>query len=184
MNSLTLLSLIGNNISAIDKEFLHNTTSLRYLYLAENSIRNVESSILQQFNKVEIFDLSYNNVPNLSAKQFTVMESLQHLNLEGNSIGEIAAGAFASTPIILLWLPYNCLTNVSSDIFQGVPFLKQLSLAHNNILSVQVRVDSKVWLYCVRVHAAIFSHTASRISPTCTPSTSHTTRFSRSASPR
>jgi Leucine-rich repeat (LRR) protein len=87
---------------------------------------------------VEIFDLSYNNVPDLVAKQFSVMESLQHLNLEANRIKEIAPGAFASTPLILLWLPYNCLTNVSTDIFQGIPFLKQLSLAYNNIINVQV----------------------------------------------
>jgi hypothetical protein len=92
---------------------------------------------------VEIFDLSYNNVPDLVTKQFSVMESLQHLNLEANRIKEIAPSAFASTPLILLWLPYNCLTNVSSDIFQGVPFLKQLSLAYNNILNVQVNSKNK-----------------------------------------
>ncbi|KAI6239150.1 Leucine Rich Repeat family protein [Aphelenchoides fujianensis] len=137
MNSLTMLSLSGNNISSVDKEFLNNVTNLRYMYLSENIIKNVESSILKQFNKVEIFDLSYNNIPDLTAKQFSVMESLQHLNLEGNRIKEIAPGAFASTPLILLWLPHNCLTNISSDIFQGVPFLKQLSLAYNNILNVQ-----------------------------------------------
>lgn len=81
--------------------------------------------------------MGYNNVPDLVAKQFTVMESLQHLNLEANRIKEIEAGAFASTPLILLWLPYNCLTNVSADLFQGIPFLKQLSLAHNQISNVQ-----------------------------------------------
>lgn len=135
-----MLSLTGNNISSIDKAFLHNVTDLRYLYLAENAIKNVESSILKQFNKIEIFDLSYNNVPDLVQNQFNVMENLQHLNLEANRINEIAAGAFSSTPLILLWLPYNCLTNISADIFQGIPFLKQLSLAHNNILSVQASV--------------------------------------------
>ncbi|KAI6177317.1 hypothetical protein M3Y97_00893500 [Aphelenchoides bicaudatus] len=137
LNSLTMLSLSGNNITSIDKDFINNVTNLRYLYLSDNSIKNVSSTILKQFNKVEIFDLSYNNVPDLVTKQFSVMESLQHLNLESNRIKEIAPGAFASTPLILLWLPYNCLTNVSSDIFQGVPFLKQLSLAYNNIINVQ-----------------------------------------------
>lgn len=141
MPSLTMLSLTGNSISGIDEEFIHNVTNLRYFYLSENNIKNVNSTILKQFDKVEIFDLGYNKIPDLVAKQFSVMESLQHLNLEANLIKQIAPGAFSSTPLILLWLPYNCLTNVSSDIFQGVPFLKQLSLAHNNIVNVQVFIN-------------------------------------------
>lgn len=48
MTSLTMLSLSGNNISSIDKEFIHNVTNLRYLYLSDNSIRNVNSTILKQ----------------------------------------------------------------------------------------------------------------------------------------
>jgi Leucine-rich repeat (LRR) protein len=138
MSALTMLSLSGNNISSIDKDFIQNVTNLRYLYLSENNIKNMNSTILKQFNKVEIFDIGYNKIPDLVSKQFSVMESLQHLNLESNRIKEIAQGAFASTPLILLWLPYNCLTNISSDIFQGVPFLKQLSLSYNNIMNVQV----------------------------------------------
>ena len=182
MPALTMLSLTGNNISYIDPAFLKNVTDLRYLYLAENAIKNVNSTILKQFGKVEIFDLSYNNVPDLTQKQFSIMDNLQHLNLEANNIREIAAGAFASTPLILLWLPYNCLTNVSADIFQGIPFLKQLSLAHNNILSVQVgeEADSKAKTSDGRV----CSRTASLTSPICIQSIFRTTKFSRSANRR
>lgn len=48
MNALTMLSLSGNNISSIDKEFMNNVTNLRYLYLSENNIKNINSTILKQ----------------------------------------------------------------------------------------------------------------------------------------
>jgi hypothetical protein len=68
---------------------------------------------------------------------FSGIENLQHLNLEANAIKDVAPGAFATTPLLLLWLPHNCLNSVSPNMFQGTPFLKQVSLAHNNIRQVQ-----------------------------------------------
>lgn len=59
------------------------------------------------------------------------------LNLESNAIKDISPNAFAHTPLLLLLLGHNCLTSINQQMFQGIPFLKQLSLTDNNIKVVQ-----------------------------------------------
>ncbi|CAD5216460.1 unnamed protein product [Bursaphelenchus okinawaensis] len=135
--NLAMLSLNGNKISSIDKQFVNNVTSLKYLYLGENKIKDVSAEILRQFVSVEILDLSYNNIGDLAEGQFSVLESVQNLNLEGNQIKVIKKGAFDGTPLLLLWLPYNCLTNISAEVFQGIPYVKHISLTHNNIKDIE-----------------------------------------------
>ncbi|CAD5222345.1 unnamed protein product [Bursaphelenchus xylophilus] len=135
--NLAMLSLTGNKISSIDKQFVNNVTTLKYVYLADNKVKDVSAEILRQFASVEILDLSYNNIGDLVDSQFSVLENIQHLNLEGNHIKTIQKGAFNGTPLLLLWLPYNCLSNVSADTFKGIPFVKHISLAYNNLKDVE-----------------------------------------------
>ncbi|KAI1725771.1 leucine rich repeat domain-containing protein [Ditylenchus destructor] len=137
MTSLSMLTLTGNAISHISKNFTHNTPNLRYIYLGENALSSIEAGTMKQFSQAEIIDLSYNNLPEITVDLFNGMENLQHLNLEANAIKDVAPGAFATTPLLLLWLPHNCLTSVSPNMFQGTPFLKQVSIAYNNIRNVQ-----------------------------------------------
>ncbi|KAL3107834.1 hypothetical protein niasHT_017066 [Heterodera trifolii] len=137
LSSLSLLTLTGNKISQISPNFAQNTPNLRYIYLGDNKLERIDPSSIKQFAAAEIIDLSFNNLAEISAELFNGMENLQHLNLESNAIKGVAAGAFATTPLLLLWLPHNCLDSVSPNMFQGAPFLKQVSLAHNNIRTVQ-----------------------------------------------
>lgn len=133
-----MLTLTGNSISYISKKFVDTTPNLRYIYLAENQLKSIEPGTMKQFAAAEIIDLSYNQLADVSVDLFSGMENLQHLNLEANAIREVAPGAFATTPLLLLWLPHNCLKSVSPNMFQGTPFLKQVSLAYNNIHEIQV----------------------------------------------
>lgn len=133
-----MLTLTGNYISHISKKFTDNVPNLRYIYLGENDLSTIEAGTMKQFSAAEIIDLSYNKLPEITVDLFNGMENLQHLNLESNSIKEIASGAFSTTPLLLLWLPHNCLTSVTPNMFQGTPFLKQVSLAYNNIQNIQV----------------------------------------------
>ncbi|CAK5049389.1 unnamed protein product [Meloidogyne enterolobii] len=137
LSSLSLLSLTGNHISHISPNFISNVPNLRYIYLGENQISKLESDAMKQFTASEIIDLSHNTIEQINADTFKGMENLQHLNLEANSIREVMPGAFATTPLLLLWLPHNCISSVSPNMFQGAPFLKQVSLANNNIRIVQ-----------------------------------------------
>ncbi|KAL7071035.1 hypothetical protein ACQ4LE_009843 [Meloidogyne hapla] len=137
LSSLSLLSLTGNHISHISPNFISNVPNLRYIYLGENQISKLESDTMKQFTASEIIDLSHNTIGQINADTFKGMENLQHLNLEANSIREVMPGAFATTPLLLLWLPHNCISSVSPNMFQGAPFLKQVSLANNNIRIVQ-----------------------------------------------
>lgn len=133
-----MLTLTGNSISHISKKFIENVPNLRYIYLGENELSSIDPGTMKQFSQAEIIDLSYNNLPEITVDLFSGMENLQHLNLEANAIKDVASGAFATTPLLLLWLPYNCLTSISPNMFQGTPFLKQISLAHNNIQNIQL----------------------------------------------
>ena len=133
VRSLSLLTFHQNQIETIEPDFVHKADNIRYIYLNENKIKNIVPGTFKQLNASEVIDLSHNELSEISSNMFSGLESLQHLNLESNAIKEIAAGAFSTTPLLLLWLPNNCLTSVSPAMFQGTPFLKQISLANNNI---------------------------------------------------
>ncbi|VDK38362.1 unnamed protein product, partial [Gongylonema pulchrum] len=137
LSSLTILSLTGNKINTIESEFMPQADNLRYLYLGSNNLTTIEAHLMSQFKQVQVIDLSYNYFTEITDDMFSGLEHLQHLNLEGNQIKDIAPGAFATTPLLLLWLPNNCLQTVSPNMFQGAPFLRQMSLANNNIRTVQ-----------------------------------------------
>jgi hypothetical protein len=133
VKSLSMLTFTHNEIETIESDFVSKADNIRYIYLNENKMKNIIPGTFKQFNSSEVIDLSYNDLTEISSNMFSGLESLQHLNLESNAIKEIAAGAFSTTPLLLLWLPNNCLTSISPLMFQGTPFLKQISLANNNI---------------------------------------------------
>uniref|UniRef100_A0A8R1HH41 Uncharacterized protein n=1 Tax=Caenorhabditis japonica TaxID=281687 RepID=A0A8R1HH41_CAEJA len=137
LTSLSMLSLNGNAITKIDKEAIRKVPNLRYLYLNDNQIETFETGVMQQFKQVQVLDLSYNNMSEVTKDMFSGLESVQHLNLDSNHIQSVAPGAFSGTPLLLLWLPNNCLTEITQQTFQGALFLRMVSLSNNNIDSIQ-----------------------------------------------
>ncbi|KAK6110180.1 Leucine rich repeat family protein [Brugia pahangi] len=137
LSSLTILSLTGNKISTIESDFMPQAENLRYLYLGNNNLETIEQGVMHQFKQVQVIDMSYNYFTKITGDMFSGLEHLQHLNLEGNQIKDIAPGAFATTPLLLLWLRNNCLGSISPNLFQGTPFLRQVSLANNNIRTIE-----------------------------------------------
>ncbi|CAJ0583847.1 unnamed protein product, partial [Mesorhabditis spiculigera] len=133
MRALSMLTLTGNNISSIATDALVNTPSLRYLYLAENALKTLAPGVMAQFKQAQVVDLSFNDLEEVTPEMFSGLESLQHINLESNAISNLAPGAFEGTPLLLLWLPNNCLTTLNKEMLRGVMFLRQVSLANNNI---------------------------------------------------
>lgn len=133
-----MLSLNGNNISEIKGGALQNTPNLHYLYLNENNLQTLDNGVLEQFKQLQVLDLSFNNFTDITKEMFEGLESIQHLNLDSNRISAVAPGAFAGTPLLLLWLPNNCLTEVSQQTLKGAPFLRMVSLSNNNIREVHV----------------------------------------------
>uniref|UniRef100_A0A0R3RQW4 Leucine-rich repeat-containing protein let-4 n=1 Tax=Elaeophora elaphi TaxID=1147741 RepID=A0A0R3RQW4_9BILA len=137
LSSLTILSLTGNKISVIESDFMPQAENLRYLYLGNNNLETIKAGVLHQFKQVQVIDMSYNYFTKITGDMFSGLEHLQHLILEGNQIKDITPGAFATTPLLLLWLRNNCLESVSPNLFQGTPFLRQVSLANNNIRIIE-----------------------------------------------
>ncbi|PIO76111.1 leucine Rich repeat-containing domain protein [Teladorsagia circumcincta] len=137
LTSLAMLSLSNNNISFIHPSALQNTPNLRYVYLAGNKIQSLASGTMTQLKQTQVLDLAFNQLSEIGEETFAGLESLQHLNLESNNIQSIASGAFAGIPLLLLWLPNNCLNLITPATFQGALFLRQLSLANNNIKEIQ-----------------------------------------------
>lgn len=50
-----MLTLTGNKISYIDKEFVSNTPNVRYIYMGENELKTIESGTLKQFSQVSTY---------------------------------------------------------------------------------------------------------------------------------
>uniref|UniRef100_A0AC35U7R2 Leucine-rich repeat-containing protein let-4 n=1 Tax=Rhabditophanes sp. KR3021 TaxID=114890 RepID=A0AC35U7R2_9BILA len=135
--SLELITLTGNKIATIDKNVVNVNNTVKFIYLGDNDVHQLKDLNLAQFKEVQVLDLSYNKLTQIEGDQLTVLERIQQLNLEANSIKEIAHAAFSGTPLLLLLMPFNCLSMVSPGMFQNAPYLKQISMANNNIHIVQ-----------------------------------------------
>uniref|UniRef100_A0A0N5B228 LRRCT domain-containing protein n=1 Tax=Strongyloides papillosus TaxID=174720 RepID=A0A0N5B228_STREA len=137
LQSLNIITATGNKIELIEQGAVGKNNSIKYIYLGDNAFTKLENCNLSNFKEVEVIDLSYNKITEVPANVFTQLEHLQHLNLEANAIRDISNGAFDGIPLLLLWLPHNCLSMISASMFKGALFLRQVSLAHNNIHIVQ-----------------------------------------------
>lgn len=56
-----MLTLTGNRISYISKNFTSETLSLRYIYLGENELANMEPGTLKQFVHAEVSRFLHSN---------------------------------------------------------------------------------------------------------------------------
>ncbi|CEF60732.1 Leucine-rich repeat and Leucine-rich repeat, typical subtype-containing protein [Strongyloides ratti] len=135
--SLNIITGTGNKIETIEKDVVEKNNTIKYIYFSDNAITKLEDCNLENFKEVEVVDLSFNKISEVPTNIFSKLERLQHLNLEANAIRDISNGAFDGIPLLLLWLPHNCLSMISASMFKGALFLRQVSLAHNNIHVVQ-----------------------------------------------
>ncbi|GMT08406.1 hypothetical protein PENTCL1PPCAC_30580 [Pristionchus entomophagus] len=92
---------------------------------------------MSQFEHAQVVDLSFNYIKKVEADTFSGLESLQHITSRANKNSGNRPGRLLRTPLLLLWLPNNCISNVTAAMFQGAPFLRQVSLANNNINDIE-----------------------------------------------
>ncbi len=123
--NLIMIRLTGNKIRSIDRYGFTNVPKLRFLFLDQNELTSIQPNVLQQFKFLEIINLSFNNIAEIPADAFKGLEHLMQLNLEGNTIKDIAPGAFSQTQLLLLLLGHNCLSSITTQMFQvrylGIP---------------------------------------------------------------
>ncbi|XP_033645709.1 toll-like receptor 6 isoform X2 [Asterias rubens] len=113
--------------------------SLQELILSNNNISSITPAALAGLRNLAELDLTNNALRHLRAYTFYGLEELISLQLDNNSVLEVEPEAFSvglfssSSKLTWLYLRMNLLSNLTSNMFQGVPFLKMLNLADNKI---------------------------------------------------
>lgn len=140
--SHNLFTAIPSNLS----EFEH----LAWLDLSFNHIAAVDRDALTGFERLESLDLSHNDFKiwsDIHNEVFAPLPNLKWLYLSHNSLKGFPdiTGAYLSSPTLQHLFLVNCsITNVNSNILQGLPSIQLLDLSHNNIdvLNVQIQSDT------------------------------------------
>ncbi|EPB69660.1 leucine Rich repeat-containing domain protein [Ancylostoma ceylanicum] len=127
MESLIALHLKYNQIETIGENQLTNLSSLSMLSLSSNNISSIHPMALHNTPNLRYVYLAENELYNFDVGTMAQFKQTQ----------KIVPGAFAGIPLLLLWLPNNCLSSITPTTFQGALFLRQLSLANNNIKNIE-----------------------------------------------
>ncbi|XP_067633836.1 chondroadherin [Eurosta solidaginis] len=83
-DSLRVLNIMHNNITAISNKKFVKVGNLRELYMSWNSIHSIELNSFDELSHLHILDLSHNNLHTLGLQVFRPLTMLDTLNLSWN----------------------------------------------------------------------------------------------------
>ncbi|XP_011195152.1 leucine-rich repeat neuronal protein 2 [Zeugodacus cucurbitae] len=83
-DSLRVLNVMHNNITALTNKKFVKVSNLRELYLGWNSIQSIELSSFDELAHLQVLDLSHNNVHTLGLQLFHSLIILETLDLSWN----------------------------------------------------------------------------------------------------
>uniref|UniRef100_A0A915B1N2 Chaoptin n=2 Tax=Parascaris univalens TaxID=6257 RepID=A0A915B1N2_PARUN len=156
------LILSNNRIVTLDDNAFNSFQKFNRLDLSYNQISTVSASAFSSISHLRQLDLSYNKIVHIPAGTFTnVAKSMQRLNLEENQLHTLPAALqqlrtleylnLNSNKLITfdnntvnnlkpalaeLLLAFNRLTEIPTQVLDGMSKLKHLDLAKNRIRSV------------------------------------------------
>jgi Leucine-rich repeat (LRR) protein len=159
--ALTMLSLMGANLTSIDKAFFIDNTKLKALILAYNLLKSInpntvsslvnleglsiagnqltslDKNLLQYTTKLKQIYLASNQLSALDDGFFKYTPNLTYMGLAGNRFEIITDALFANTRLLFdLDLSCNRIKSLSSSVFQNLPNLKSLKLSGNCLTSL------------------------------------------------
>jgi insulin-like growth factor-binding protein complex acid labile subunit len=136
LSARTLL-LTGNRIgsllnnSAILKSYVKEIDSSR------SSINSIETNAFQGLVNLEILNLSHNFIENILAGTFVPLKKLLQLDLTGNKMVSFSGEAFAfGNQLNKLGLTFSS-TDLTSDTFVSLNYLKVLNVSNSNLTTLQ-----------------------------------------------
>ncbi len=132
--SCTRLDLRNNLLVAVRAEMWEGLTELRILSLEQNKIEEISPGAFSTLHSLEKLNLQENNITALERTMLTAIPSLGQVWGRGfskNPISSIEAGTFAQlSNLHLLSLEHTGLTEIRSDMFEGLVHFDQLLLNH------------------------------------------------------
>lgn len=139
--SITHMILDGNCITELPDYGLKQFTALTHLSIQNNAINLIEQYAFYGLTALLELNLNNNQLPSLQRNifQFQELPTVETLSLSGNRIKFIEDGTFRIIGDALksLNLSYNKLTELNNSMFHYLVALTTLSLAHNNIRTLQ-----------------------------------------------
>ncbi|XP_006877204.1 PREDICTED: toll-like receptor 11-like [Chrysochloris asiatica] len=137
------LDLGNNQIQNIGNDDLSGCHSLEHLNLHANGLCSLPTRFLSALPLLQRLNLSMNKLgPTLAIPEVLVSSNLKVLDLSHNGLSALHSGAFFSLPQLQeLWLSGNNISNLSSDVLEGLTWLKTLDLSWN-----QIKVLERGWL--------------------------------------
>ncbi len=120
LHSLTWLSLHKDNIVNLEPHAFAEIPELTRLTLSGNDISEIRSDIWETDNKLNYLGLHNNTIPNLSPGVFKKLQNLRSLDLSGNLLMAIDSSTFEGLGLYHLYLDRNRLTELRTDMWQGL----------------------------------------------------------------
>lgn len=153
--NLKHLYLSDNEIETLEPSVLRPLVNVEELYLDGNLLSTLPNDLFGPGNKLELLDISYNSLSNIPSQSFRYLDQLKYLwintnfiktigkslinlpsllelDLAYNEIKELKAEIFPNS-VVLVNISWNSISQISSEAFQGLKNIEDISLTQNNI---------------------------------------------------
>ncbi|CAF4787736.1 unnamed protein product [Pieris macdunnoughi] len=139
-------------------------TSLTKINISHNRLWEIRDANFNAFSELQYLDLSHNEISIINAFSFEGVKNLLYLNLAHNKIKEINSSLFRFTQLKYLYLnnnelssilladlrhlnkvieidlSYNVISLIEKNVFDNMPFLKNLNFKKNLVNSMDPRM--------------------------------------------
>jgi len=137
-NSLQVLRLSSNHISALSDSIFTDARRLRVLTLASNRLRFIDARIFAGLRQLQTLYLANNHIQFLADGAFRHLVQLRTLDLSGNRLSRVWAGTFVGLrALTLLDLSRNRLVRLPEAMLSQSPALRRLILEDNWLSTVE-----------------------------------------------
>ncbi|XP_059617888.1 podocan-like protein 1 [Phlebotomus argentipes] len=142
--NLETLSLAGNKIAEMPRDFLRTPSTLRHLNLSRNALQELDSALLKHLKGLQSLDLSHNMFRKVSSELLSALSHVETLNLEDNLVFDIEdldgdnsdEVAKRHLSIRQMNLAHNNFAVITAKTFADFDKLESLDISHNKIANV------------------------------------------------
>lgn len=147
---LQQIKINHNSITEIPNGVFHSLAVIK-LSLVGNGIRQIQEHAFYNLTLLQDLDLSNNNLESLTVNMFYKTSNLNRINFSHNRLVYIQDYLLESifsphpdTQNSLIDFTVNNLTEISGNMFEGVRYVKKVSLSDNSLKSVNSRAFSSI----------------------------------------
>ena len=133
-SNLTLLTLIGNNITSLQEQDFTSYPLVTQLGLSDNQISEIDPTTFTNVRNLTSLSLASNHLTAdvLNSGVFDGLTQLKHLTLSDNMLQTISVSSFKDlTSLTNLELDKNQIESLSKESLEGLAELRELSLKSN-----------------------------------------------------